>query len=145
MKNLAIVAGSLLLVGILGGCAEGSEEPVSSTVLLDKAYTTVLGQDFSYPVDSPEISSSIVVLQPGASTGWHFHEAPMYAYVLEGTLEVTYDDGAGEKTNTYKAGEAIMEGLDVAHNGVNATSSSVSILVVNMGSKNLDNTVLLDR
>jgi hypothetical protein len=38
-----------------------------------------------------------------------------------------------------------MEGLDVAHNGVNATSSSVSILVVNMGSKNLDNTVLLDR
>jgi len=47
MKPIAIVAGSLLLVGVLGGCAAGSEEPVSSTVLLDKADATVLGQDFS--------------------------------------------------------------------------------------------------
>jgi quercetin dioxygenase-like cupin family protein len=77
-------------------------------------------------------------------TGWHLHEALLYAYVLEGTLEVTYKTVAGtEITNTYNSGEAIMEALQTEHNGKNNTKSDIKILVVSIGSPDLENTVTL--
>jgi quercetin dioxygenase-like cupin family protein len=112
---------------------------------MDKAGQTILLEDFSYPdTNEPQVTSSIVTLEPGAETGLHFHEAPMYAYILEGTLEVTYQREGGEETKIYREGEAIMEGLDTPHNGRNATNSAVRVLVVNMGSPDLENTVMLN-
>jgi quercetin dioxygenase-like cupin family protein len=126
----------------LSACSAQTQPPVSSTVLLDKVGTTILGEEFQYPVTSnPEISSSIVRLEPGAETGWHLHEAPMYAYILEGTLEVTYEVDGSMVTKVYNEGEAIMEGLDTRHNGKNVADGPVSVLVVNMGSSELENTV----
>lgn len=145
MKNtigIALVAGVMLT---LGACSTGDLPPVSSTVLLDKAATTVLGDGFSYPgADNPEVTSSIVRLEPGAETGWHLHEAPMYAYILEGTLQVTYDVNGTMVTKTYAEGDAILEGLDTPHIGKNLTNRQVAILVVNMGSPDLANSVSLD-
>jgi quercetin dioxygenase-like cupin family protein len=113
--------------------------------LLDKADATVLGDKFSYPgAENPEITSSIVRLEAGAETGWHLHEAPMYAYILAGTLEVTYDVDGSMVTKTYRQGDAIMEGLDTPHIGKNLTNRPVSILVVNMGSSDVANSVPLD-
>jgi len=143
-RNLSIV----WVVGImltLSACSRENLPEVSSRVLLDKADTTVLGDGFSYPsAGNPEITSSIVRLEAGAETGWHLHEAPMYAYILEGTLDVTYDIEGVMVTNTYHQGDAIMEGLDTPHIGKNLTKRPVSILVVNMGSSNVANSVLLD-
>jgi quercetin dioxygenase-like cupin family protein len=145
MKKTSVIA---LVVGVvltLGACSPQGLPPVSSTVLLDKADTTVLGDDFSYPgAENPEITSSIVRLEAGAQTGWHLHEAPMYAYILEGTLEVTYDVEGVMVTKTYEQGDAIMEGLDTPHIGKNLTNRPVSILVVNMGSSDIANSVPLD-
>lgn len=145
MKNtvgIALVAGVML---VLGACSTEALPPVSSTVLLDKAGTTVLGDGFSYPgAENPEITSSIVRLEPGAETGWHLHEAPMYAYILEGTLQVTYDVKGTMVTKTYAQGDAILESLDTPHIGKNLTNQQVSILVVNMGSPDLANSVPLD-
>lgn len=138
----------IVVVGImltLGACSGEDLPPVSSTVLLDKADTTVLGDGFSYPgAENPEITSSIVRLEAGAETGWHLHEAPMYAYILDGTLEVTYDVDGVMVTKTYHEGDAIMEGLDTPHIGKNMTNRPVSILVVNIGSSDLANSVPLD-
>jgi quercetin dioxygenase-like cupin family protein len=67
----------------------------------------------------------------------------MYAYILEGTLEVTYTVDGVEKTNVYKKGEAIMEGLNTPHNGVNNSDSPVKVLVVNIGSPDAKNSVKL--
>lgn len=146
MKKTSAIA--VVMVGItlaLSACSSESLPPVSSTVVLDKAGTTVLGDEFSYPEPTdPEVTSSIVSLQPGAETGWHVHEAPMYAYILEGTLEVTYDVDGVLVTKTYAKGEAIMEGLDTPHIGKNLTNRPVSILVVNIGSPDLANSVPLD-
>lgn len=140
------IAGAWATIGLifLGGCAAGND-PVTSTVLLDKAGSTVVDQSFDYPDSGlPEVSSSIVVLEPGAETGWHLHEAPMYGYILEGTLEVTYDQDGVLETRVYREGEAIMEALDTAHNGQNTSNARVSILVVNMGAPDIENTVLLE-
>ena len=129
---------------VLSSCAGPSTDPITVTGLLDKDSRTVLGEPFSYPsTTSPQVSSSIVTLEPGAETGWHLHEAPMYAYILDGTLQVTYEVNGSQVTKTYNKGEAIMEGLDTPHNGQNTSSGSVSILVVNMGSPELANTVPL--
>jgi len=138
---------AMILVMGTAGCASQSSTPsaVSSQELLSKVNTTILGDKFSYPVtDSAQITSTVITIPAGMETGWHLHEAPLYAYILEGTLDVTYKkmDGA-EQTNTYNAGEAIMEALRTPHNGRNNTKSDVKILVVNIGSSDLENTVKL--
>lgn len=139
IRSILVVAS---VVALLSGCAGASPEPVTSQTLLTQESATVLDQSFGYPVtDSPEVSSSIVTLQPGAETGWHLHEAPMYAYILEGTLEVTYDLDGSLTTKTYQAGQAIMEALDAPHNGRNTTNQPVSVLVVNLGAPGLANSV----
>ena len=90
------------------------------------------------------MTSSIVTLQEGAETGLHLHEAPMFAYVMEGTLQVTYIVADVETIKVYEEGEAVMEGLDTPHNGKNIGEGRVRVLVVNMGSPDLENTVMLD-
>lgn len=129
---------------LLSSCVVPSSDPITVTGLLDKNSRTVLEEPFSYPsTTSPQVSSSIVTLGPGAETGWHLHEAPMYAYILDGTLEVTYEVDGSQVTKTYTKGAAIMEGLDTPHNGQNVSNSPVSVLVVNLGSPELANTVPL--
>ncbi len=132
------------LLPMIASCSNTTTGEISSEVLLDKENMTILEEAFAYPVtENPEVSSSIITLPPGAQTGWHLHEAPMYAYILEGTLEVTYTVNGVEKTNVYKKGEAIMEGLNTPHNGVNNTDSPVKVLVVNIGSPDVKNSVKL--
>ncbi|MFY9325510.1 MAG: cupin domain-containing protein [Candidatus Nanopelagicales bacterium] len=139
--TLIFLFGLLLSVG----CASAEVGEITSQTLLDKTGVTVLDEDFKYPqTDKPEITSSIITVPAGAETGWHLHEAPMYAYILEGTISLTYLVDGTEVLKEYKKGEAIMEGLDTPHNGVNKTNSEVRILVVNIGSSDLLNTVKIN-
>lgn len=85
------------------------------------------------------MSSVILTLQSGEKTGWHHHDAPLYAHVLEGAVTVDYRD---EGTRTYNPGESLMEAMEVSHNGFNDGDAPVRILVVNFGADGVDNTVL---
>lgn len=136
---------------LLAGCTAATSSPasptspspwattVSSTPLLTKAETTVLNQLIDYPSASQaQISSSIITLPPGVETGLHKHDAPMYAYILTGELTVTYDGGV---VKTYREGEAVMEAQGTAHNGRNAGTVPVRVLVVNIGASGVANTV----
>lgn len=119
--------------------AEGGK-PTSSSVL-DKQARTVLDQLVQYPIGSQaEISSAVLTFAPGASTGLHRHDTPLYVYVLEGTITVTYDGGVVKE---YSAGSAILEAVGTAHNGENRTDSPVRLLVVNIGAEGVTNTVSL--
>lgn len=145
--TLGLVLTSSLL---FAGCAQAAEtatastpEPtaVSTQPLLDKATTTVLGQPLSYPSDTQaQISSSIITVPHNMEVPLHLHDAPMYAYILEGTLTVNYDDGT---VKTYHEGDALMEAIDLPHYGKNTGSGPVRILVVNIGAENVANTVPL--
>ena len=86
------------------------------------------------------MSSAVLTIAPGVSTGLHKHDAPMYAYVLEGTLTVTYEGGI---VKNYSEGSAILEAVGTAHNGENKTDKPVRLLVVNMGAEGVANTVTL--
>lgn len=137
-----------MVVLLLAGCAQSTAAPgaapsapgspaASSQVLLDRQDETVLDQDIFYPDGQAEVSSALVRIPVGGSTGRHRHNAPMYAYVLTGQVEVTYDDGS---TKTLTAGDALIEAVGTWHEGRNPGSEEVQILTVNMGAEGLVNT-----
>jgi quercetin dioxygenase-like cupin family protein len=112
-----------------------------SSVVLDKQAQTVLDQLLQYPIGTQaQVSSAVLTFAPGASTGLHKHEAPLYVYVLEGTITVTYEGGIVKE---YSQGSAILEAMGVAHNGENKTDKPVKLLVVNIGAEGVANTVTL--
>lgn len=143
----AVLALTLLLAGC-GGSDQASESSTSavpsasggnSRVLLDKQELDVLGRPITYPKKTPaRVSSSVVTLEPGQETGWHKHNSPMFAYVLDGTVTVEYDAGVIKE---YPAGTALMEAQGVWQNGTNKGDQTVHILVVNLGAKGVKNTV----
>ena len=69
-----------------------------------------------------------VVLAPGASTGWHYHDGPLLAAVRSGTL--TQYDALGAAV-VRRAGEAFVEppGADHPHVGVNLGDVDVELVV----------------
>ena len=162
-STATIVATVVSLVGITGCAAavpiatssspegltalESTPSPqttVSVEALLSAAESTVLDQLLAYPSAVPaQISSSIVTLPAGAQTGWHLHSAPLYAYILEGQLTVTYDTDDGQIEKTYSVGQSVLEALETPHNGQNRGTSDVRILVVNMGASGVSNTTPL--
>jgi quercetin dioxygenase-like cupin family protein len=48
-----------------------------------------------------------VVLQPGGTTGWHYHDGTLYAFEKAGTL--THNDADCVTGQTYHAGQAFIE------------------------------------
>lgn len=154
VRSFALVT-CFVFAAVLAGCSTSSNNAnapattattvvpgvVESSVVLDKQARTVLDQLLEYPTGSQaQVSSAILTLAPGVSTGLHKHDAPLYAYVLEGTLTVTYDGGIVKK---FSAGSAILEAVGTAHNGENKTDQPVKLLVVNIGAEGVANSVKL--
>jgi quercetin dioxygenase-like cupin family protein len=102
---------------------------------------TVLSQPIAYPTQSPaKIVSAIVTMLPGEETGWHQHDVPMFGYILEGEVTVTY---AGKGTHVYRQGDALMEAIDIPHNGRNTGNIPARILAVFMGADGVPDTEML--
>jgi quercetin dioxygenase-like cupin family protein len=113
---------------------------VSSAAVADQRYPalplfstgkSVVGEAIRYPETGPaRVTAAIVTLAPGGATVRHKHGVPMFAYILDGELTVDY--GIHGKRR-YVKGEALMEAMDVAHQGVNTGDIPVRILAVYMG------------
>jgi quercetin dioxygenase-like cupin family protein len=102
---------------------------------------TILSQPIAYPTQSPaKIVSAIVTMLPGEETGWHQHDVPMFGYILEGEVTVTY---AGKGTHVYRQGDALMEAIDIPHNGRNTGKILARILAVFMGADGVPDTEML--
>lgn len=149
--SVVVAFGILTLAGCSSTPASSSQSSTTSTavangkpqssVVLDKQAQTVLDQLLQYPNGSQaQVSSAVLTIAPGVSTGLHKHDAPMYAYILEGTLTVTYEGGIVKE---FSAGSAILEAVGTPHNGENKTDKPVKILVVNMGAEGVANSVTL--
>lgn len=125
---------------VLGLCLLVLVGPVSTGWGYDSGVTvrTVLksttagnGQALEYMrTERPEVTAAIVEIAPGASTGWHLHRVPVYAYVMEGTLKVLLDGGA---EITFEKGQAILEVRNTAHNGINIGKETVRLIVFYTG------------
>lgn len=132
MRNAAVV---LTLVLAVAGPAGAQSYPVPE-MLLDTATDTV-GTPIRYPAGAAHVSSYILTMVPGQETGWHRHDAPLYARVLEGEIAVDYGD-KGRKT--YAAGDTFMEAMGIWHNGRVVGNRPAKLLVVFMGADGTENT-----
>lgn len=135
-----------LLTGLVCGAAATA---LGAVVLAKDSYPpldvllstsrTVIGQPFAYPGGTAEITAAIVTMVPGQSTGWHMHEAPLFAHMLEGELTVDYGvDGS----RVYKAGDSLIEAFETLHNGTNTGDVAVRLIAVFAGSDTVPNTVM---
>jgi quercetin dioxygenase-like cupin family protein len=130
-------AAALLALPFAGGAV--AEEPQQYQNLLTPIFsgnTTVIDQTIAYPTGTPNVTAAIVTVPPGGETGWHLHEVPLFAYILEG--EITLDYGTkGVKVVT--AGNGMLEAVDWAHNGMNKSDKPLRILAVYMGAEGVPN------
>ena len=110
------------------------------TVRVEKSLVTSTagnGQAHHYlRSDRPEVTAMTVVIPPGAGTGWHLHNVPVYAYVLSGTLVVELVDNTAM---TFRQGDYIVEVQDLPHNGRNVGSDDVRLAVFYTGEKGRPN------
>jgi quercetin dioxygenase-like cupin family protein len=127
-RAFATAALSLIL---LAGTAHA--DPAMKTTVLLKTSTTNIGQGIVYPSHgTPEITTMVIELAPGAATPLHTHPFPLVGYILAGQLEVR---GAGGRSHRYKAGDSFVEAVGRPHRGINIGPGPVRILVTVVGVK----------
>ena len=139
MKSIGIAVLSLGCVAfVLPSHAKDVYPPLD---ILLSSTKTIIGQPFTYPKGEAKMTSAIVTMMPGQSTGWHRHEVPLFAYVLAGEITVDYaDDGV----RLYKTGDSLIEAFQTSHNGTNTGDGPVRILAVFAGAQGAINTVSKD-
>ncbi len=133
-----ILAAILLLAGSAG--AWGHDAPDYQRVIeLLQTSETSSGEPIVYPSQKPAIVTSLIVtLMPGEETGWHQHGVPVYGYILEGEVTIDYE---GQSPQTYRTGEALVDAMQVRHNGTNKGETPARILVVFMGAEGAHNVI----
>ncbi|WP_186628278.1 cupin domain-containing protein [Rhodococcus sp. BP22] len=73
----------------------------------------------SADLSGTDFTARKITIAPGGSTGWHFHDGPVYAYVESGVLTRTLTDCSEVST---PAGNVVVEdvGGNHVHEGINA-------------------------
>ena len=66
----------------------------------------------------------------------------MYAYILEGEIEVDYGD---KGIKTIKNGEAMIEAVNFPHKGINKTKKVAKVLVVYVGATGAELKKVIDK
>lgn len=127
MRAIFAACAGLVAIGLFAAtpalCDEG---PVVETLL--NQTTTNLGQALHYPSGGQaQVRAIIVTLKPGQATDRHRHEVPLFGYILEGELTVTYEDHG---TKVFAQGEALLEAQNVWHIGHNSGAGDLKVLAV---------------
>lgn len=143
MKAITTKAAAFTIIGMLCmtvgfAIAKTAHPPVQ---MLLSTSRTVVGQDIVYPDGFAKITGTLITMQSGESTGWHKHNVPLFAWVMEGQVTVDYgEDGK----RTYTKGDAFVEAINSYHNGKNTGGGITRILAVFAGAENIPNTVMKD-
>lgn len=69
-----------------------------------------------------------ITVQPGGSTGWHYHDGTLYGTVRQGTLTRTMSDCT--TTFTHRAGTTLVEEPAHVHIGRNLGTTPIVLLVL---------------
>lgn len=98
-----------------------------------KTDTNYIGQKIIYPAgDSTETTILKITFPPGATTGWHIHDYPLFGYILQGELTVEVE---GRNTEVLKAGSAATEVIGIRHCGTNKGNQDLIMIVIYLGKK----------
>lgn len=117
MRKLA-VAVAVLLALVPGVANATPSRGVTAAILAQKTVG-----DTDYVVRE-------ITIQPGGSTGWHWHDGTLYAVIEQGTLTRTMSDCT--TTFTHPTGATVVEesGADHVHIGRNLGTTPTVLLVL---------------
>jgi quercetin dioxygenase-like cupin family protein len=104
-----------------------AETPYASVREVLNSDQTVTGEQVAFPQRNPSVRAIEITMAPGEATAWHQHHAPLFAYVLEGEITVTYEE-FGKKV--YRAGDGLLEAMYITHRGENTGEEPARILAV---------------
>jgi len=100
--RLGIVGTAVACTGLLTGTAHATpSEGVTATILAQK---TIGGKDYILRE---------ITIQPGGSTGWHYHDGTLYGIVKQGTL--SHFDSDCDPDGVYSAGSTLTEPSGSTH------------------------------
>lgn len=102
---------------------------------------TMAGEPLSFPAVDCAVHSLVISMEPGETTGWHQHHCPVYCYILEGEVTVTYQ---GQGKRRFRKGEGMLEAMRVTHQGENTGQVPTRILAVFMEGDGQPATVNMD-
>lgn len=135
----ATLAGAALAAGLAFALDDTARQPVIVTPLVS-TNVTAAGQPLVLPRKEARVIAAQFDSAPGATLPVHKHPAPRYAYVLEGELVVTnVETGAA---TTYRAGDFIVEMLDIWHQGAAVGPDAVRLVVIDQVEGDAPNTLL---
>lgn len=126
-----VLTGLIVVSFALAGKAQYNNDLVIEPIL--KTDTTSLGQKISYPsADNAEVTMLKITLHPGTKTGWHYHDVPVFAYVMKGTLTVELEN---KKTLQFKENSSFAEVIHTLHQGANYGTDDLVLLAFYVGVK----------
>jgi len=126
---------TILLLSVLCFCFIANAQYNKGVILepVLKTDTTSIGQKIVYPkFANDEVSIVKVTIPPGKSTGWHKHNFPVFAYVLQGILTVEFEN---RKSLQFTQNSSFSEVIDTLHNGINNGKEDVILIAFFMGEK----------
>lgn len=105
-----VMAGAVTAATVLVGGAAHATPPGPGVTARVIGQTTVNGTDYT-PRE--------ITIPPGQSTGWHYHDGPLYGVVKQGTL--SHFDSSCDSAGVYRKGSTIQEpaGPEYVHIGRN--------------------------
>jgi quercetin dioxygenase-like cupin family protein len=126
-----IFLASLMLLGCAHSASALDNSAAVKVTPLMKSSASWDAKPIVYPQGPAEVTALVVDIAAGGQTGWHEHPVASFAYVLEGTLEVTRATG---ETKLVHAGEMFPEVVNTLHNGRSMEGKAVKLLVLYAGS-----------
>lgn len=99
------------------------------------------GEPIHYPEGEAEVTAVHITIPEGEETGWHFHPFPSFAYLIEGSLIVTLENGT---TKNLHQGDPLAEVTKKIHNGKNPGDTPAKLIVFYIGNKDDVLTVMSD-
>lgn len=144
MPLARLVCSSLLVVALFPIAAWPQDNPAASApsvsiTPVSHDSLTIAGEPELYlNTPDPEVSSLVFTFPPGAVSQWMIHPAPVYVYVLEGTLQVEFEDGSHQ---SFHAGQGFLQCRSKWHRGRNDGSQTMQFLAVFFGAKGVPNVV----
>lgn len=125
-KGAVVLASALVLVGVPVAVSATPGTGVSGVIIgqgTSEDGIVIRGRG------TTDVTVREITIQPGGSTGWHFHDGQLIAVVKQGTLTRTMDDC--KTVEVTKAGGSFVEprGREHVHIGRNLGTEPVILLV----------------
>jgi quercetin dioxygenase-like cupin family protein len=104
--------------------SETAGPALAATVLARSKMAGPFGVEAAAPFD---VSMQRITVEPGGSGGWHSHPAATFVAVKSGTLTIYRGGAAGCTSQSYSAGQGLLEPAGDVHVARNETSTPVEL------------------